>query len=104
MDKFYAQHQFSRYKTAGPANLRRVFGAAELALDIYNVKGSDSPLAQKGTQKHNASLPKFGALICRTANQDFTAKAVKPEGFGLWINRIHLLKNFLIIFPKVCIN
>ena len=59
MGKFYAQHQFSHYKTARPANLRHVFGAVELALEIINVKGSNSPRAQKGTQKHNVYLPKF---------------------------------------------
>ena len=61
MEKFYTQHQFS---PSGPANSRHVFGTAELAIDIINVNGSDSPRALdiydvKGTQKHNANLPKF---------------------------------------------
>ena len=59
MDKFYAQHPNSGYKTARAANPRHVFGVVELALDIYNVKGSNSPRAQKGSQKHNVYLPKF---------------------------------------------
>ena len=59
MDKFYTQHQFFRYKTVRSANLRHVFGARKLALNIINVKGSDTSRTQKGTQKHNVYLPKF---------------------------------------------
>ena len=65
MEKFYTQYQFSRYKTARPANPRQVFGALKLALDIYtvsdniNVKGLDTHRVQKDTQKHNVYLPKF---------------------------------------------
>ena len=78
MDEFYTQHKFSRQSAAG----------------------SNSPHAQKGNQKYNVYLPKFSALMCRIAHQDFTAKAVKPEGFGLWINRIQALKNSPSIFSK----
>ena len=76
MDKFYAQHQFSRYKTARPVNLRRVFGAVELALDFYNVKGSNSPRAQKGAQKHNAYLPKF---VNSLKNSPFIFPKIHPN-------------------------
>ena len=69
MDKFYAQHQIFRIRTAGVANLRHVFGAVELARQ--NAAGSNSPRAQKGTPKHNVYSPKF----------------------------VEALKNFLSIFP-----
>ena len=74
MDKFYAWHKFSRCKTARPENPRRVFGAAELSRQ--NAAGSDSPRAQKGTQKYGMYLPNF----------------------------VKSLKNFPIIFHKVHIN
>ena len=81
MDKFYTQHQFSRDKTARPANPHHVFGVAELASRLIARRNSDSPRALdifdvKGTQKHNVYLPKF----------------------------VNLLKNFPIIFPQIHIN
>ena len=48
----------------------------ELALDIDNVKCSDSLRAQNDFQKHNVYLPKF----------------------------VNSLKNFLIIFSQIHIN
>ncbi len=63
LDKFYAQHKIFYYKTVKSANSRHVFGVAELLLDIYNVKDSDSPHAQKGPQKHYMYLSKFVNLL-----------------------------------------
>ena len=60
MGKFYAWALIlplkKRYR-----QISAVFLAPQLlTIDIKNVNSSDSLRAQKGTQKHNEYLPKFG--------------------------------------------